>query len=199
MLAYERNHGFYQGAIIAGIDEVGRGPLYGEVVAAAVILSQDFDIAGINDSKKLSVKKRNIWFDLIIEQCEVGIGMATPQEIDDINILQATKLAMKRAVEGLSTSPDILLIDAVKLSDIPIEQVSIIKGDQLSASIAAASIIAKVTRDRMMVEEAAKHPQYALERHKGYGTTLHYEALDRYGLLPKHRRSFLKKYENNSK
>lgn len=175
---------------IAGIDEVGRGPLVGPVVTAAVILPKDFYDERINDSKKLTEKKREMLYDVIMENAiSVGIGMSSEKVIDEINILEATKKAMLEAINNLSVKPDYLLIDAVKLnSDIP--QLSIIKGDAKSESIAAASIIAKVTRDRMMIELDKKHPEYDFKHNKGYGTKKHIEALYKYGALKEHRKTF---------
>ena len=175
---------------IAGIDEVGRGPLVGPVVTAAVILPKDFYDERINDSKKLTEKKRELLYDVIMENAlSVGIGMSSPEVIDEINILNATKKAMIEAINNLSVKPQHLLIDAVKL-DIDIPQTSIIKGDAKSESIAAASIIAKVTRDRMMVELDKKYPMYDFKHNKGYGTKKHIEALYKYGPLKEHRKSF---------
>ncbi|MBE0450129.1 MAG: ribonuclease HII [Clostridia bacterium] len=177
--------------LIAGIDEAGRGPLVGPVVAGAVVLDQSVDWTGIDDSKKLSEEKRNYFYDKIVKYAiSYGVGMASHDEIDEINILNATKLAMSRALENVSA--DFLLIDAVKLTDIPIEQISIIKGDSLSASIAAASIIAKVTRDRMLLELHEAYPMYDFKNNKGYGTESHYKAIKEFGVINEHRRSFLK-------
>ena len=175
---------------IAGIDEVGRGPLVGPVVTAAVILPRDFYDERINDSKKLTEKKRELLYDVIMENAlSVGIGMSNEDVIDEINILEATKKAMLEAIDNLSIKPEHLLIDAVKLnSNIP--QTSIIKGDAKSQSIAAASIIAKVTRDRMMIELDKKHPEYDFKHNKGYGTKKHVEALYKYGPLDEHRKTF---------
>ena len=175
---------------IAGIDEVGRGPLVGPVVTAAVILPKDFYDERINDSKKLTEKKRELLYDVIMENAlSVGIGISSEDVIDEINILEATKKAMLEAIDNLSIKPDYLLIDAVKLNtDIP--QISIIKGDQKSESIAAASIIAKVTRDRMMVELDKMHPEYDFKHNKGYGTKKHIEALYKYGVIKEHRKTF---------
>lgn len=175
---------------IAGIDEVGRGPLVGPVVTAAVILPKDFYDERINDSKKLTEKKRELLYDVIMENAvSVGIGISSEDVIDDINILEATKKAMIEAVNNLSVKPEHLLIDAVKLNvDIP--QTSIIKGDAKSESIAAASIIAKVTRDRMMVELDREHPEYDFKHNKGYGTKKHIEAIEKYGILKEHRKTF---------
>ena len=175
---------------IAGIDEVGRGPLVGPVVTAAVILPKDFYDERINDSKKLTEKKRELLYDVIMENAlSVGIGISSPEVIDEINILNATKKAMIEAINNLSIKPEHLLIDAVKV-DIDIPQTSIIKGDAKSQSIASASIIAKVTRDRMMVELDKKYPMYDFKHNKGYGTKKHIEALYKYGPLKEHRKSF---------
>ena len=175
---------------IAGIDEVGRGPLVGPVVTAAVILPRDFYDERINDSKKLTEKKRELLYDVIMENAvSVGIGISSEDVIDEINILEATKKAMIEAVNNLSVKPEHLLIDAVKL-DIDIPQTSIIKGDAKSESIAAASIVAKVTRDRMMVELDKEHPEYDFKHNKGYGTKKHIEAIEKYGILKEHRKTF---------
>ena len=175
---------------IAGIDEVGRGPLVGPVVTAAVILPRDFYDERINDSKKLTEKKRELLYDVIMENAvSVGIGISSEDVIDEINILEATKKAMIEAVNNLSIKPEHLLIDAVKLN-IDIPQTSIIKGDAKSESIAAASIIAKVTRDRMMTELDKKHPEYDFKHNKGYGTKKHIEAIEKYGILKEHRKTF---------
>lgn len=175
---------------IAGIDEVGRGPLVGPVVTAAVILPKDFYDERINDSKKLTEKKRELLYDVIMENAlSVGIGMSSAEVIDKINILEATKKAMLEAIDNLSIKPEHLLIDAVKL-DTTIPQTSIIKGDAKSLSIASASIIAKVTRDRMLVELDKLHPEYDFKHNKGYGTKKHIEALYKYGALSEHRKSF---------
>jgi ribonuclease HII len=180
---------------IAGIDEVGRGPLAGPVVAAAVILPDDFDILGVDDSKKLSEKRREELYTLITEYAiSYSIGIIDNATIDEINILEATKLAMKQAVEKLETKPEYILIDALTLKGIDVPQRGIIKGDSLSVSIAAASIIAKVTRDRMMGEYHRLYPQYAFDQNKGYGTKTHYEGIGSHGLCVLHRRSFLKGY-----
>ena len=177
---------------VAGVDEVGRGPLAGPVVTAAVILPFDFDILGVDDSKKLSAKKREELYELIMEKAiAVSIGRREPEVIDEINILEATKAAMADAINGLSVKPDHVLIDAVKLKDLDIPQTAIIKGDAKSVSIAAASIIAKVTRDREMVEMDEKYPGYAFASNKGYGTKAHYEGLAKLGPCPIHRKSFL--------
>ena len=190
LFTYERAYG--DCAYICGIDEVGRGPLAGPVVAAAVILPKDCDILYINDSKKLSEKKRELLYDEIMEKAvAVGIGMASPERIDEINILQATYEAMREAVGKLSVKPDLLLNDAVKIPGIELRQVPIIKGDAKSASIGAASIIAKVTRDRMMVEYDSIFPEYDFASNKGYGTAVHISALKEIGPTPIHRRSFI--------
>ncbi|MBE6020920.1 MAG: ribonuclease HII [Clostridiales bacterium] len=178
----------------AGIDEVGRGPLAGPVVAAAVILPPDFDVLGINDSKKLSEKKREELFEVIKERAVAySFGVVDNEVIDEINILEATKKAMKMAVESLEIKPEHLLIDAVKLQDVDLPQTAIIKGDEKSISVAAASILAKVTRDRMMVEYAEEYTHYAFEKNKGYGTKAHYEGIEKAGICPIHRKTFLKK------
>ncbi len=183
-------------SLICGVDEAGRGPLAGPVCAAAVILPPDLEIEGLNDSKKLTEKRREALYDVIIEKAVAyGIAVATEQEIDEINILQATFLAMRRAVEQLSVTPDIALVDGNREPDfgeIPVK--TIIKGDSKSANIAAASILAKVTRDRFMVEMDAQYPQYGFAVHKGYGTQKHYAALREHGACPIHRRTFLKKF-----
>ncbi len=185
-------------SVVCGVDEAGRGPLAGPVYACAVILPKGHIVDGANDSKKLSEKKRDILYDKIINECiSYSIGIATEQEIDEINILQATFLAMRRAVDGLSVKPDIALIDGNKTPGLDIEQRAIIKGDSKSANISAASIIAKVSRDRYMLEMAEKYPEYQFEKHKGYGTKLHYEMIEKYGISPIHRRTFLKKILNN--
>ncbi len=175
---------------IAGIDEVGRGPLVGPVVTAAVILPKDFYDERINDSKKLTEKKRELLYDVIMENAvSVGIGISSEDVIDEINILEATKKAMIEAVNNLSVRPEHLLIDAVKLN-IDIPQTSIIKGDAKSESIAAASIVAKVTRDRMMIELDKIHPEYDFKHNKGYGTKKHIEAIEKYGIIKEHRKTF---------
>lgn len=180
---------------IAGVDEVGRGPLAGPVVAAAVILPDDFDIPGVDDSKKLSEKKREELFELITKHAVCySIGIMDNYIIDRVNILEATKLAMKQALEKLETTPEYILIDALTLKDVTIPQRGVIKGDSLSVSIAAASIVAKVTRDRMMEEYHQKYPQYGFDQNKGYGTKVHYEGIDCHGICELHRRSFLKNY-----
>lgn len=182
---------------IAGVDEVGRGPLAGPVVAAAVVLPEDFDILGIDDSKKLSEKRREELFDVILEKAVAwGIGMADHSTIDEINILQATKLAMKDAIADLSgklEGIDYVIFDAVKINDLKLPQEAVIKGDSKILAVAAASIVAKVTRDRMMVAYAEEYPGYGFEKNKGYGTKQHYEGIARQGICPIHRKTFLKK------
>jgi ribonuclease HII len=181
--------------IVCGVDEAGRGPLAGPVCAAVVILPKGHIVEGVNDSKKLSEKKREVLFDKIIEEAlDYSIATASAQEIDEINILQATFLAMKRAVDGLKIKPDLAMIDGNREPCLDIPMQTIIKGDGKSASIACASILAKVTRDRYMLEIAKQYPQYQFEKHKGYGTKLHYEMLDTYGPCEIHRQSFLKSW-----
>lgn len=181
--------------VICGVDEAGRGPLAGPVCAAAVILPKHLQIPGLTDSKKLSDKKRRELFPIIQEQAVAyGIGLASEAEIDEINILQATFLAMGRALSQLSVRPEIALIDGNRETDFGLPVKTVVKGDSLSANIAAASILAKVTRDTMMVELAEQYPEYGFEIHKGYGTKAHYEALRTYGPCPIHRKSFLKKF-----
>lgn len=189
-------------SMIAGVDEVGRGPLAGPVVAAAVVLSDDFDLIEINDSKKLSEKKREELFPLIKEKSVAyAIGMVSPEIIDEINILEATKMAMRGAVLNLNEKLkengvggiDMLLIDALTLDNMPMEQKGIIKGDAKSISIAAASVLAKVTRDRLMMEYDSEYPGYGFASNKGYGTKAHCEGIEKQGICPIHRRSFLKK------
>ena len=180
---------------ICGIDEVGRGPLAGPVVAGAVILPKDCDILYINDSKKLSEKKREELYDVIMEKAiAVGIGYASHIRIDEINILQATYEAMREAISKLSVKPDILLNDAVTIPGVDIKQVPIIKGDAKSISIGAASIIAKVTRDRLMVEYDSKYPGYGFASNKGYGSAAHIAAIKEIGPCDIHRRSFIKNF-----
>lgn len=187
---YEYKYAEYQ--YICGIDEVGRGPLAGPVVAGAVILPKDCNILYINDSKKLSEKKREMLYDEIMEKAvATGIGYATPERIDEINILQATYEAMRDAINHLAVKPDILLNDAVTIPQVTIKQVPIIKGDAKSISIGAASIIAKVTRDRLMVEYDQIMPEYGFVSNKGYGSAAHIEAIKKYGPSPIHRKSFI--------
>lgn len=186
------------GRIICGVDEAGRGPLAGDVYAAAVIFDEDTVIEGINDSKKLSEKRREILFDLITEKAEAYcIATASIEEIEEINILNAAMLAMKRAIEGLEIKPQLALIDGNKSPEIDdIQTETVVKGDAKSQSIAAASILAKVARDRYMKELDKEYPQYQFSKHKGYGTKLHYEMIEKYGISPVHRPSFLKKVLN---
>ncbi len=180
--------------IICGVDEAGRGPLCGPVCAAAVILPVDCEIEGINDSKKLSEKKREQLFDIITEKAlAYSIEMVDAATIDEINILQATFLAMRTAVENLSIKPDMALIDGNGKPGLSIAERTVVKGDAKSVSIAAASILAKVTRDRYMLEADKKYPEYFFAKHKGYGTKLHYEAIAEHGICPEHRTTFLKK------
>lgn len=182
-------------AYICGIDEAGRGPLAGPVVAAAAVLPKDCQIFYLNDSKKLSEKKRDLLFDEIKEKAVAyGIGIVSPQVIDEINILQATYEAMRQAISQLNVIPEILLNDAVIIPGVDIMQVPIVKGDAKSVSIAAASILAKVTRDRMMMEYDQIYPEYGFAKHKGYGTAAHIAALKEYGPCPIHRRTFIKKF-----
>lgn len=191
MKAYEREYECF--GLICGIDEVGRGPLAGPVVAGAVILPKDCDILYLNDSKQLSEKKREELFEVIMEKAvSTGLGFVTPQKIDEINILQATYEAMREAISGLTPQPDVLLNDAVTIPGVKIRQIPIIKGDAKSVSIAAASIIAKVTRDRLMVEYDQVFPEYGFASNKGYGAAAHIEALRKYGPTPIHRKSFIK-------
>lgn len=181
--------------VICGVDEAGRGPLAGPVCAAAVILPPHLELPGLNDSKKLTDKRRRELFPLIKEQAiAYGIAFATHLEIDEINILQATYLAMERALAQLNVKPDIALIDGNRAKDFDLPVKTVVHGDSLSASIAAASILAKVTRDDLMLQMAEDYPQYGFEVHKGYGTKAHYEALRTYGESPIHRKSFLKKF-----
>lgn len=187
---YEKEYGMYER--ICGIDEVGRGPLAGPVVAGAVILPKDCDILYINDSKKLSAAKREELYDIIMEKAvAVGIGMVGPDRIDEINILQATYEAMREAISKLGEVPDILLNDAVTIPGVAVKQVPIIKGDAKSISIGAASIVAKVTRDRLMVEYDKILPEYGFASNKGYGSAEHIAALKKYGPSPIHRASFI--------
>ena len=184
----------YPEQIICGCDEAGRGPLAGPVVAAAVILPQDFYSLGLDDSKKLSEKKREQLFDYITENCVAyAIAEASVDEIEEMNILNASMLAMKRAVERLSVAPQLALIDGNIARGFPIDAVPVIKGDAICPSISAASILAKVTRDRLLYEADALYPEYGFAKHKGYATKLHREALLKYGTSPIHRPSFLKK------
>ena len=196
-LYYEKLHSENGKKIICGVDEAGRGPLAGPVYAAAVVLPPNLTIDGVNDSKKLSEKKREYLYHTIKERsvcfCVASAGV---EEIDSLNILNATFLAMKRAVAGLETTPDFALIDGNMCPELSIGSQAIIKGDGLSQSIACASILAKVTRDRFMLEEAEKYPEYLFEKHKGYGTKLHIEMIKTHGPSPIHRKTFLRKILN---
>lgn len=195
MLEYEKDLYSKGYEYICGIDEAGRGPLCGPVVAAAVILRKSDKIEGVNDSKKLSEKKREQVFEEIRKRAiAYSVGIVDEKTIDEINILEATRLAMKKAVEGLKQKPDYALVDAEKKVPIDTPYTPIIKGDTLSESIAAASIIAKVTRDRMIVELDKQYPEYNFAKNKGYGTKEHTEAIKEHGLCPAHRRSFCKKF-----
>lgn len=180
--------------VIAGVDEAGRGPLAGPVVAAAAILNVDDDFIYLNDSKKVTPKRRDILYNDIMNRTIYGIGIVSAEEIDEMNILQATYKAMRMAIDKLSKRPEVLLNDAVIIPGIDesIHQEKIIKGDAKSVSIAAASILAKVTRDRYMEELGEKYPEYGFEKHKGYGTKAHIEAIKEYGITPEHRKTFLK-------
>ena len=194
---WEIEEGFYaQGVkVICGVDEAGRGPLAGPVCAAAVILPAHLEIPGLTDSKKLTDKKRRELFPVIKEQAiAYGIGLASEQEIDEINILQATFLAMQRAIDQLSVKADLALIDGNREKDFGLPVKTVVKGDSLSANIAAASVLAKVTRDDIMTAMAEEYPQYGFEIHKGYGTKAHYAALTEHGASPVHRMTFLKKF-----
>ena len=194
---WEIENGIYDEGfeIICGVDEAGRGPLAGPVCAAAVILPKGLEIPGLTDSKKLTDKKRRELFPVIKEQAiAYGIGLASHDEIDEINILQATYLAMERALAQLTVKPDIALIDGNRAKDFGLPVRTVVKGDSLSMNIAAASILAKVTRDDLMQELAEKYPQYGFEVHKGYGTKAHYEALRAHGASEIHRKTFLKKF-----
>ena len=192
MLEYEKK--YQAAAFVCGVDEAGRGPLAGPVCAGAVILPKELCIPGLDDSKKLSDKKRRALYDVICEKALCwGVGLASVEEIEEHNILGATFMAMNRAVDDLNTEPDFCLVDGNNVSGIHRKCQCVIGGDGRSANIAAASIIAKVTRDRLMEKYADKYPQYAFEKHKGYGTKLHYERLREFGPCPIHRMSFLKK------
>lgn len=176
---------------IAGVDEVGRGPLIGPVVTACVILPKDFILEGLTDSKKLTEKKRDEYYDYIMEHAlSVSVGMMDEKVIDEVNIYEATKLAMYQAINNSSITPEHVLIDAMKLEELEIPSTSIIKGDAKSISIAAASVIAKVTRDRMMIELDQKYPMYGFKSHKGYPTKKHVEAIEKYGLIDGYRKTF---------
>ena len=187
--AYDRGY-----TAVCGIDEAGRGPLAGPVYAAAVLLPEGLVIEGLNDSKKLSEKKREALFDVICENAiAYGIGFADEKEIDEINILQATYLAMHRAYDNMQQKCDYVLVDGNRMPPMPVEGETIVKGDAKSPSIAAASILAKVSRDRVMLEYAKQYPEYEFEKHKGYGTKAHTEALLQHGPSPIHRKTFLRK------
>lgn len=191
LYTYEKE--LYQKGIklIAGVDEVGRGPLVGPVVTACVILPVDFILEGLTDSKKLSRKKRDLFFDIIMEKAiSVGIGIKDNNVIDEVNIYQATKLAMYEAIEKSKVKPEHVLIDAMKLENLSIPSTSIIKGDSKSISIAAASVIAKVTRDRMMEELDSLYPMYGFKKNAGYPTKEHISTIEKYGILKEHRKSF---------
>ena len=194
---WEIEDGFYEKGVklICGVDEAGRGPLAGPVCAAAVILPKHLEIPGLNDSKKLSDKRRRELLPIIEEQAiAYGIAFASEQEIDEINILQATFLAMRRALEELAVQPDLVLVDGNRAPNVELPVETVIHGDGLSANIAAASVLAKVTRDDLMVKLAGQYPQYGFEIHKGYGTKAHYQALEACGPCAIHRQSFLKKF-----
>ena len=191
---YERAASLKGYKYICGIDEAGRGPLAGPVFAAAVILPLDCEIEGLNDSKKLTEKKREALFPIIMEKAiDYSVASASEKEIDEINILNATYLAMNRAFDGLKIKPDYALIDGNRKPSVKAFEETVVKGDAKSMSIAAASVLAKVSRDRYMLEMAKLYPQYEFERHKGYGTKLHYEKIEEFGISEIHRRSFLKK------
>ena len=193
-LHYENLYGDGGKKIVCGVDEAGRGPLAGPVYAAAVVLPCNVVIDGVNDSKKLSEKKRDYLYDVIKEKAlYYCVSSASVEEIDELNILNATFLSMKRAVEGLETEPDLALIDGNMCPSLNICSKAIVKGDSLSQSIACASILAKVTRDRLMLKEAEKYPKYQFEKHKGYGTKLHIEMIKTHGPSPIHRKTFLRK------
>lgn len=193
MKQFERKYSTYSS--ICGIDEAGRGPLAGPVVAGAVILPKDCTILYLNDSKQVSASRRNLLFEEIKEKAvSYGVGIVSPERIDEINILQATYEAMHQAIDNMDVSPDILLVDAVTIPNIPIKQVGIVKGDAKSVSIAAASILAKVTRDRLMEEYDTIFPEYGFAGHKGYGSAAHIEAIKKYGPCPIHRKTFIKKF-----
>ena len=193
MLVYERE--YRPLGVVCGIDEVGRGPLAGPVVAGAVILPEDCQILYLNDSKQVSASRRDELFDEIREMAVASaVGIVSPQRIDEINILQATYEAMRQAIDGLGITPDMLLVDAVTIPNVSIRQTGIIKGDAKSVSIAAASILAKVTRDRMMEEYDKLYPEYGFAKHKGYGSKQHTDAIHEYGPCPIHRRTFIHKF-----
>lgn len=186
--------------VVCGVDEAGRGPLAGPVFAGAVILPENYTHEILNDSKKLSEKKRDMVYDDIIKDAIAwSVGVATEKEIDEINILNATFLAMKRAVEGLEIKPELAFIDGNRYPNTGVKEITIVKGDSKCMSVAAASIIAKVSRDRFMLQMAEKYPQYQFEKHKGYGTKLHYEMIEQFGVSEIHRRTFLKSILGESK
>lgn len=187
-------------SVLCGVDEAGRGPLAGDVYAAAAVLPEGIQIEGLNDSKKLTEKKRELLYEQIVScALDYCVATATAEEIDQCNILNATFLAMKRAVEGLKQKPELVLVDGNRLPSLGLPAQCLVKGDGISASVAAASILAKVSRDHYMKRMAEKYPEYQFEKHKGYGTKLHYELLDRYGPCEIHRKSFLKKLQDTSK
>lgn len=193
MKSFEKKYSVYEA--ICGIDEAGRGPLAGPVVAAACILPKDCEILYLNDSKKLSAKKRELLFEEIQEKAiAYGVGIVSPEVIDRINILQATYEAMRQAIEKMKLTPDLLLVDAVTIPKVSMKQVGIIKGDAKSVSIAAASILAKVTRDRIMVEYDKAYPEYGFAQNKGYGSKEHIEAIKNIGPCPIHRTTFIKNF-----
>ena len=197
---WEIEHGFLEKGVqvICGVDEAGRGPLAGPVCAAAVILPPDLEIEGLNDSKKLTDKRRRELFPVICEKAiAYGIALVDEKTIDEINILQATYLAMERAIQQLSVTPDLALIDGNRAKDFGVPVVTVVKGDSRSANIAAASVLAKVTRDDYMDRIAEEYPEYGFEVHKGYGTKRHYEALREHGASPIHRMTFLRKFYEN--
>ena len=198
----EIEEGLYSKGIklVCGVDEAGRGPLCGPVVAAAVILKPDSKIEGVNDSKKLSEKKREQVYEAIVENAlAVGVGMSDVDVIESVNILNATKLAMKEAISKLKVQPEYVLIDGNQMIDITIPGETVVHGDAISESIAAASIVAKVTRDRMLIEWDKQYPEYGFAKHKGYGTKAHVEAIGKYGLTPIHRPSFCTKFIKGGK
>ena len=196
--AYERAAISAGYPLVCGIDEAGRGPLFGPVYAAAVILPLDLEIPGLGDSKKISEKKREELFDVICAQAVAfGIGSASAEEIDEINILQATFLAMRRAFDALQIKADYALVDGNKYPPLPVPGEWVVKGDAKCASVSAASILAKVSRDRVLRTLVEQYPQYGFEKHKGYGTKAHYEAIREFGVLPEHRRTFLKNLDEH--
>ncbi len=197
LFEYDNSQGV---SLLCGVDEAGRGPLAGDVYAAAVILPPNCIIEGLNDSKKLNEKKREELYDLIKSQAvSYCVGIATIAEIEQLNILQATFLAMNRAVDGLNVTPKLVLVDGNQNPHLKVHSRCVVKGDATSACIAAASILAKVERDRYMKKVAEQYPEYQFSKHKGYGTTLHYEMLDKFGISDVHRNSFLKKYLSGEK